>query len=351
MNVKHLTLNDAAFVLTAALFTIAGGTLFASDDSDMLNDAAMAYRSNLDSLVSLAGHVSMLRESDKDGTKSVSEKTIQFAYDWKTGGEYFFSRTDSPSPPVKEGNDPQRFGPLFEAQLFTNGLYYRVIHKVGDKGKKSVMVDAKPFSRPEFYNGAFVPPFFLSYEGAKVDELLTMYAEHIDDPTFDGGLNRDGDVFVLSRFVSDPEKKLEIGIDLSKSGNPVRIEREVNRNGRVSNTTLSWEWEQINGVWIPLEVARTVTTSDSDSKKVTSTVLKWHDCQVNEPVDDAIHLRSLGVYRGDRLEDVRTGEKSIFEDRSLPVRATLGNKLASIAFVIALTVFAVLVRRRRTAVR
>lgn len=326
MTAKPLTLNSATgFILTVAIFTIASGTLFGSDASDVLNDAARAYRSNLDSLVSLKGHVSMLRESYKDGTKNVSEKTIQFAYDWKTGG-YFFSRTDSPVSQIKEGNEPQRFAPLFEAQLFTNGLYYRVIHNVDYQGKKSVMVDAKPFSRPEFYNGAFVPQYFMSYEGAEIDELLTMYADHIDDPTFDGRLARDGDVFVLSCFLSNPEKKMKIVVDLSKSGNPIRIERELNRNGRVSNTTISWEWKKINGVWIPSEIKHAVTNTGGDSKKFTSTLLKWHDCQVNEPVDDAIQLTSLGVYRGDRLEDVRTGEKSTFDDHSLPMRKALGNE-------------------------
>ena len=133
-------------------------------------------------------------------------------------------------------------------------------------------------------------------------------------------------MFVLSRFLSNPEKKLKIVVDLSKSGNPIRIERELNRNGRVSNTTISWEWKKINGVWIPSEIKRTVTNSGDDSEKFTSTLLRWRDCQVNEPVDDAIQLTSLGVHRGDRLEDVRTGEKSTFDDHSLPMREAIGNE-------------------------
>jgi hypothetical protein len=41
MTAKPLTLNSATgFILTVAIFTIASGTLFGSDASDVLNDAA-----------------------------------------------------------------------------------------------------------------------------------------------------------------------------------------------------------------------------------------------------------------------------------------------------------------------
>ncbi|XZE22596.1 hypothetical protein SH449x_002532 [Pirellulaceae bacterium SH449] len=298
MFAKQLILNHAKGIfLTAILFAISGETLFGYDDADLLNEAAAAYRANLDSLTSLAGHVSVVRESNRDGKTSVSERAIRFAYNWKSGGEYFFSKTDSPVSESENESRTREVNPLFEAELFTDGLYYRLRHRVGYEGIKTVFVNAKRFSRPEFYNGAFVPEYFMSYEGGNFDELLTVYADNIDDLKLNGRLTRRGDVFVVSRFPSDSERKMEVEVDLSKSGNPIRIERESTRDGRKSSTTNLWKWQKINGVWIPSEIKRTEADLDGDSERTTTTLLKWHRLQVNEPVDDIIQIASLGVYR------------------------------------------------------
>ncbi len=287
---------------------------------EWLSMAAVKYRDNLDRLRTWRGEVQLERQAEKPNETILVEAKISFAYS-RLDSNYLYRIRETKRVSVHGGVEEPQLPTHYTAALCRDGVYHRVMRRVEDKdGPQSMAIQDKPFDRPAFANGAFLPEYFLTYEGTELDRMWQMYFDSADDPSFDGTISRDGDIVTLTRYESRKDRGVVYVFDLAKAGNPTRIERMTVRDGATSVTTLTWTWQKLADMWVPKKVTQRVQVG-SDKPVAYYTTLTWLKSAVNEPLsDDQFSFVKMGMYRGDFVFDGRTNTRYRLEDAVLPVK-------------------------------
>lgn len=280
-------------------------------DAQVLKTMATAYRANFEKIRTWRGKVLMTRIFPRDdGTTILEVSSIEFAVDRVTGNSRWAATKDKDVEVIGE-KEKQRFAPMHYAGMFANGAYHILnFDPANEQAERMAFVQTQAPGVPGFHYRDFDPLFFLTHEHGFLDEWALMLCDNVDNPEIgSGSIRREGDRFILE-FARPGKTVLGLHeMDLSRGGNPVRIQTAaIARGARAKQqTSWEWDWEQVNGVWVPSKV-----TKDHLSDDRYTVIVEWLENHVNEPLaEDEFSLVKLGLRRHDLVKD--TGANSTYE--------------------------------------
>ncbi len=159
---------------------------------------------------------------------------------------------------------------------------------------------------PQLYD--FSPLFYLETPRGDVARDLSAYLGWVDHPGL-GSMKviREGDHVTIDMGSNDSFNRYTLS--LSQGCNPIRYEA-VDRPG-ATWARCCWTYELRDGIWLPETWTETVRDKDSRDadRKVT-----FVESLVNEKVEPAaFSISSLGLQRGDNVQDRRTQQKYQYE--------------------------------------
>ena len=93
--------------------------------------------------------------------------------------------------------------------------------------------------------------FYFTDQGSPIDQNLQLLYDNFNHEALHGEVIEEGDIVKVIQSTPDGKAKVELWIDLSKGSNPVRIETTENSDALTNRNVVSWEWTQINNVWVP----------------------------------------------------------------------------------------------------
>jgi hypothetical protein len=159
--------------------------------------------------------------------------------------------------------------------------------------------------QPQLYD--FNPLFYLETPRGDVARDLSTYLGWIDRPgTGSVKVIREGDQVTID--MGDNELYNRYTVNLSQACNPVSYETA---EGTKRSWRYRWTYEQRKGIWLPKTWTETVR---DDPRRDTDRKVTFVENLVNEKVDAAaFSLSSLGLKRGDEIDDRRTRQKYQYE--------------------------------------
>ena len=165
-----------------------------------------------------------------------------------------------------------------------------------------------------------LPPFYFTDQGSPINQNLQLLYDNFNHEALHGEVIEEGDIVKVIQSTPDGKAKVELWIDLSKGSNPVRIETTENSDALTNRNVVSWEWTQINNVWVPKKL-----TSVGASKikmmlpaSCKERLLGLKSSELPLP-NDQFTLSRLGLRRGDRVRDTRkTDTTYVVEGANFP---------------------------------
>lgn len=226
-----------------------------------------------------------LSETGKKGSKQVDDKTIMREGAIRTEDAVYRLDAWSPPPPGREVRK-----------------YLRIVAS-SDRHRGEMSSDFDPFV------------FFTISSGLDVHDRLIFYFEHRDAHKSRIGeisVTRSGNRVTLKE--SAPIVQTTTTFDLDQGGNAVF----QHSNDDEVETYRDRTFEQVSGVWVPKSVSfrhLNKKTGVRSEQKVT-----WTHQRVNQELPEGIFaLESLGIHKGDRIIDTRTGVEYFYDSTQSPL--------------------------------
>jgi hypothetical protein len=289
-------------------------------DKENLRMVMAKYRENLDRLRTWKGKVLRTNRPMRDSAEILVENRIEFAYDARSG-RYRYNITTLRDVSLVEGKEVSRLTPVKAAGLFNKDSFYDIIYQRDSDGFRIANVRAKKKMDPGWHAETFEALFFFTDKGKWQDEHLKVLADNFDSPAVIGSVMRDGDTITMTRVIR--KNSVEKTFSLAKGGNATRITTTENRpDGSERVSVDAWDWENVQGVWVPKSAQRQVRDSAKNGER-DDTSLKWEENLVNVSLEEKeFALASLGLRQGDFIEDARTNRKMIARGAEFPPGAS-----------------------------
>jgi beta-lactamase regulating signal transducer with metallopeptidase domain len=289
-------------------------------DPELLRLVAKAIQDNNARISTWQGKATTKQEiMDAEGIVSVLAKDAAFLYDkpndrmrwnWKITEHQVRENGAMTAPP----NEPKT-----DAGMFAGKEYY-LLSPTGHKMGTSVWVDELAVLYRDRDNGvhetrSFDPRRYNSYQGQDMAKMLmTRYVDSSRPPWPDESITRLGDR-VLYRTRTNDDALWEYTFDLSKGGQVVNVVRA----GRLQSDAYTYEYEKIDGVWLPRASHRESAPVMSDSKRKIVEDVRFTENTVNRTTpDSAFTLAALGVKEGCLVSDCRGPARSYHFTGKLP---------------------------------
>ncbi len=291
-------------------------------DTELLQKAAVKYRSNIERLRTWRGQVKLRRHSiDKDDNVLI-ECRINFAHDANSGNRRY-GITITKDVTIAGEREAPRLPLQSRAGIFRKGAYYRLIYPLAQENALRVAyVQSKKFMDPGYSYGTFEAMYFFTNGGTPFDKYWDMYRKNAKHAELSGTIKLAGSrvILTLNRVRVSAKYSLHTvyEIDLAASGNVTRVETRLLAEGSESVTVCRWNWEDVNGVFVPKTITKDHNFNGSPPYEYHVT-LDWEQNVVNEKLpDDAFELLHLGLRRGDWVYDSTTHTRFVIEDPTYP---------------------------------
>jgi len=250
-----------------------------------------------------------------DPLQEVEKAKIRFVYDREK--QWSLSVYEQTKAAENEG------GLTLEATMLKDDGYYRYGSHPPDhfpvKFLAILRIDAASEGRKteEWTTRGDFRPLGMSTPGANVSGLMLSYVKAIGEGTElkDTTLSREGNLITLRNELGGVLN--EYVVDLDRAASLVQF------LVKGSDPSLVWKCEVQNvaGVYVP----KVLTRDNVRGKQRSIERMRWFDQVVNEPIPpDEFTIANLGVHRGDRVQDSRTGATYELSDENLPPRLTPG---------------------------
>lgn len=286
------------------------------------------FRQNLDRLKTWQGRVKLThRVGDSEaGSGVLVECAIEFAYDVKAAS-YRYNITKIRDVSVNKDGEEPRLSLRSKAGLSNADGYYELeFNARKTSSSRTGFLDRKASVEAGWHYMSFDPVFYYTHQGIAHDRELQVLIDNFTHEAAHGWVKRNGDSIAVRQTIGDNSFEREFSLD--KGGNAVRATTLEKRNdGSERITESTWDWEKVNGVWVPKRASRSDQGQQTRIKdgKIDSlnVVFDWEENRVNEPLDEgALSLASLGLRQGDRIVNKMTGKTFIADGPQFPARET-----------------------------
>jgi hypothetical protein len=289
---------------------------------------AAKFRENLDRLKTWQGKIKLTHRVKDTVAESgvLVECVIEFVYDAKRAS-YRYSITKIRDVSFNKDSEEPRLLLRTKAGLSNKDGYYELqFNAEKTASSRTGFLDRKPSVDTGWHYMSFDPVFFYTHDGTAHDRDLQILIDNFAHEALHGWVKRNGDSIAVRQTIDDDS--VERVFSLAKGGNAVRVTTIEKRNdGSERVTESTWDWEKVNGVWVPRRAALSDQGQQTRVKdrKIDSlnVVFEWEENRVNEPLDEgALALASLGLRQGDRIVNKMTNQTLIAEGPQFPPRET-----------------------------
>ncbi|MFV2069332.1 MAG: carboxypeptidase-like regulatory domain-containing protein, partial [Pirellulales bacterium] len=291
-----------------------------SDHLELLRYVVVTYKENKAKIRTWQGKATVESRSvyATGDTGDDYSATVQFVFD-RTRRSVRWNNTLEKWTKITQGQeDPQPVPQIVNGMMTPAALYRLGRHgSPGNPAKRPLMLtiyssnDSDSFGRmqPQLYD--FNPLYYLDTPRGDVARDLSGYLAMADHP----GINRikvirAGDEVTIDMSMDNVTQRYTVS--LSRSCNPIRFET-VEPTSTWEN---HWTYELREGIWLPKTWTQTIHQKDrrDEQRKVT-----FVESLVNQKVEPAaFSISHLGLQRGDKVDDRRTGQKYQYKGDQAP---------------------------------
>jgi hypothetical protein len=320
-----------AILAILATFCLGGIALAQIEgDASAFETAAQLYADNMGKLKTWSGNVHLELESTSEVDDTAVVRVVgDVAYKWdlaKSRNRYEIRTTSDTL--LKDGRETPRLPLESRNALLRDGGYYSVIYQLNAKATvgRTATITAQPQYQPGFGYDSFDPVYFLTYMGIPWDDYWRSLKA--GEKEIVGQISVVNSKMTYARQIGDSHRATFV-VDLAKGGNVLSIATSVEQSDDSSTSQLEIEWKNINAVWVPSSLTRTVIVKRPKASS-RNYKLTWVDQEVNKLIaDDEFSLPKLGLRRGDAIQDARSGVNYMAEGSEFPPMADISTESAA----------------------
>ena len=327
-------------------------------DAEILRLAAVEQQANREKLRTWSAGVGIETEirSGNDILHSASA-IVEFVYDQAQGTYWTWAGKAKPSAdgePVSPGEGATGL------TLAKEGVtYYRPAVPSAELPRGEMVAvhpsPGNPSERPGINRGNFDPMYFYRFGDEDIAERFLWYhgfakTTELDHDSFERSVERNGSLVTLEiRYPSGLNRYV---VDLDRGGNLVTYFADEHSKVVVGTEEHTYEYEQVEGVWVPKLITLVAMSEDGPTRK--TTVSRWLKNEVNGAIaPDKFTVEAVRIRPGELVQDTRTKAMYVYGSPESPQRAQSSRvawawpaALALLALAIALA-WLVRARRRR----
>lgn len=160
-------------------------------------------------------------------------------------------------------------------------------------------------TKPMALDAAVHPLYWFTWRGKTVSEVFRTYADWAKEGEQLPHVSVERSGQLVSLRIGRGGAFNQYTVNLEKGATLVRFEADDGGSG--THEIWNYDYELVNGVWLPVSVELKVDQRDG---RINKRSLQWIRSIVNEPIDDEEYsLVKLGLRRGDGVDDKRTGRQ------------------------------------------
>jgi hypothetical protein len=185
-------------------------------------------------------------------------------------------------------------------------------------GRVAIVRAAGERRKPSALGMEIDPFYWFTYNGKDVATVFNNYHDWAKDGSDVSHvtLSRDGNLVTLLLSRGDMFNKYVV--DCAQGANLAEYHASDGPSG--TQETWTYKYEEVGGAWVPQHVSLSI---DSAGGSHNSRTLQWTENRINEQVDEAeFTLLKLGLRRGDRVEDKRSGERFRIQGIEFPASSS-----------------------------
>ena len=310
-------------------------------DAELLRTVSQEHRSNIERIRTWSGTIresmdSAIPVQGNDPFVIHSKAIIEFACDrprksFRSNYLCMDRTTEGELEGVDSDNQPVRPG---MGVMVVDDCYYRCSYDAGidwlpaqkgasdERGTASrvpltrvaVIRPAGERRKPEALGNEIDPFYWFTYRGKDTGECFGVYsgwAEEKADFSSRVTVGHERDRVTLR--IGDSNGHNRYVADLQQGANLVEYDAADSTGTREN---WKYEYESVSGIWVPKQVRLEIHGPDGSHYVRT---LSWEKNVVNEPVEETeFALTKLGLRRGDKVQDERTGEDYVVQGHEYP---------------------------------
>jgi hypothetical protein len=280
---------------------------------EILNVVVQEHRANLGRLQTWTGTALIADKTSRNGQlESKTKYDVAFAVD-RVHDAFRWDRRTVETARYENGKEVPGLpeGLWSESGMRKGDDFYRLGPRKPDARGQIASVNTPAAIHPGPASTDFDPLSFFGAHGQDVAERFRYFYEYSGNPALTWKTTRDHDRLTVESDVGVSVNRYVV--DLAQGANLVEwylLDRDATGKEPQGETKMTWEHEQVAGVWVP----KKVVYYDEDRRRGTRSdrTIDWRDQRVNEPLPaDTFSLATLGVRPGDQVVDMRSGARAV----------------------------------------
>lgn len=311
-----LTVWRNLFAVMLAILPVLQGTAVRADmqgDIELLTVAAAQHQANKERILTWTGRVVITgAKTENDRPTGRLKASVEFAFDRKKEATRW-NWTYEESVRIDNDVEIADSDPGFVNGMLSNGAFHQLglVRPKSDKGRYTLRILPADDASPGPASDDFDPMYWFSLNGLDLAERFRFLHGNASGPGMEcWSVSRADDRVILETGGSIANRS---EVDLSQGGNLVAY--LGSDPGVTENFT--YRYQEVAGVWIPETIVYENVRKDTGTTHTRR--LEWVDNTVNEPLAaDEFSLVKMGLRRGDRVKDGRSGAEYTIQGDEYP---------------------------------